>query len=146
MDEFYNTTISFLTIRFSDEEHYALTKLRGSYEFYDGKNRWTIRDLITKVIEDSVVLHKEGKLLLPIFHDLGEVSNKHQMSLKKTAEESQALSILSKNINGQEIQYGQADLVRVLLKKAQDVRFKDLEEKVEIDFMKKFKLFYKPVS
>lgn len=144
MDEFHNT-ISFLTIRFSDGEHNALTKLRGSYEYYDIDKRWTIRDLITKVIEDSLALHKEGKLLLPIFHDLGEVSNRHQMSLKKTAEESQALSILSKNINGQEVQYGQADLVRVLLKKAQDARFKELEDWGELDFMKKFKLFSKPI-
>lgn len=143
MDEFYNTTISFLTIRFSDQEHNALTKLRGSYEFFDSNKRLTIRDLITTVIEHSLVLHNQGKLLLPIYHDLSEVSSRHQMSLKKTAEESQALSTLSKNINGHEVQYGQADLVRVLLKKAQEARFKELEERVEIDLMKKFKLFSK---
>ena len=115
----------YLTIRLSAEESKALTRIRGSYEFRGEvpglllrKPRWTIRELIEKIILEKGALRMAGEFFLPEESSLPVIYKEvdsEQISLKKSPGESAALKVLIRTKTNSETQYGQADIVRKLI-------------------------------
>lgn len=109
-----------LTIRLSQAEHDALTRIRGQHELFSSE-RISIKDVLSGLIIDAQVNFANGTLNLPKFRSVPELSQEEiveQISLKKSVEETAALKMIGFTQKGVPVEYGQADMVRELIKLA----------------------------
>lgn len=107
-----------LTIRLSQAEHDALTRIRGQHELFSSE-RISIKDILSSLIIDAQVNFANGTLNMPQYRTVPELAQDEiieQISLKKSPEETAALKMIGFTQRGVPLDYGQADMIRELIK------------------------------
>lgn len=106
-----------ITIRLSSKEAAGLAHSRGHREIFQGK-RFNIKQVLIELLEAAVKDHKKGVTRLPVENQLEEIPTgmaAGRLSLVITPEIAALFKILKVRPDGQELAYGEADILRVLI-------------------------------
>ncbi len=105
-----------LTIRLSQSESEALTRIRATRELATNSRR-TIKEILSELISDAYVIFKKDLLSLPIHREVATLEFAgvvERIAFEKSDEEHTSLEEIKLT---KALKYGHADLVRELIKR-----------------------------